>query len=187
MKLTIFAGLIALITTMTAFSGCASSYYIIGPYTVTFAGIEEYKTAIPESGPTLKTDSGISYTGYSRTFLKENDKGSMTIGIYNYADQMYKDDQDPRDALKSLEALKSLIQPNDKTTIENIKTNGKPGILIKKKGTWASGEPSISYFIYYWLDPKTIVSAYFIESPTDKWEDTKKSMMSIDVSRYLPS
>ena len=45
----------------------------------------------------------------------------------------------------------------------------------------------ILYIIYYWLDPKTIVSAYFIESPTDKWEDMKKSMMSIDVSRYLPS
>ena len=87
----------------------------------------------------------------------------------------------------SREVLKSLIELNDKMTIENIKINGKAGILVKEKGTWASGEPATTYFIYYWLDPKTIVSAYFIESPTDKWEDMKKSMMSIDVSRYLPS
>ena len=113
--------------------------------------------------------------------MKENDKGSMTIGIDNYADQMYNDNQDPR------EVLKSLIQPSDKTTIENITINGKLGILTKEMGTWASGEPAVTYFIYFWLDTKTIVSAYFIENPTDKWDDTKKSMKSLEVSRYLPS
>jgi len=181
MKIIKNLNLIALIIIMLAFTGCASSCYTIGPYIVTFDGIEEYKHAIPESGPTFKVDSGVSYTGYDRTFLKENDKGSMTIEIDNYANQMYKDGQDSR------EVLKSLIELNDKMTIENIKINGKAGILVKEKGTWASGEPATTYFIYYWLDPKTIVSAYFIESPTDKWEDMKKSMMSIDVSRYLPS
>jgi len=181
MKLIKFSGLIAFIIITLTFTGCASSFYTIGPYTVTFDGIGEYKHATPESGPTFKVNSGTSYTEYSRTFFKENDKGSMTIGVDNYANQMYKDSQDPR------EVLKNLVQLNDKMTIENIKINGKTGILAEEKGTWANGEPATTYFIYYWLDSKTIISAYFIESPTDKWNNVKKSMMSINVSRYLPS
>ena len=103
-------------------------------------------------------------------------QGSMTIGIDNYAAQMYSANQDPR------EALKSLIQPNENTTIDDIEIDGKPGILTKEKITWAGGEPGFTYNIYYWLDPKTRVLAYFMESPTDMWDDVRKSMMSIKVS-----
>lgn len=103
MKLLKFAGLIALTTAILTFVGCASSYYIIGSYTINFNDIEEYKHATPESGPSRDyTDSGIPYTGNSRTVFKEDDKGSMTIGINNYEDPMYTDNQDPREVLKSL-------------------------------------------------------------------------------------
>jgi hypothetical protein len=178
MKLINAAVSIATITMMLVFAANASSNYAIGPYTVTFDGIEEYKYAgqDPIKPNEFKTDSGISYSEYSRLFWKENMQGSMTIGIDNYAVQMYKDNQDPRDVLKSL------IHPNDKTTIEDITINGKVGILTKEKIVWAGGEPGVTYFLYYWLDPKTRVLAYFMESPTDKWDDMSKSMLSINVS-----
>ena len=128
MKIIKNLNLIALIIIMLAFTGCASSYYTIGPYIVTFDGIEEYKHAIPESGPTFKVDSGVSYTGYDRTFLKENDKGSMTIEIDNYANQMYKDGQDSR------EVLKSLIELNDKALDFKPKGDEPKALDIKAKG-----------------------------------------------------
>lgn len=171
----------ALITAITAalvFAGSASGDYNIGPYTVTFDGIEEYKyTGQDPSVPNeFETDSGISYKEYSRAFWKENMKGYMSIGIDDYAVQMYKENQDPR------EVLKSLIKISDKITIEDINIGGKPGILTKEKFTWPEGYPGATYFIYYWLDAKTRVLAYFQESPTDKWEDLSDSMMSIKVS-----
>jgi hypothetical protein len=176
--LTMMAAILAVLLT----SGCTSSPeqgdYNIGSYTVTFDGIEEYKYAgqDPSVPNEFKTDSGISYKEYGRAFWKENAKGHMSIAIDDYAVQMYKENQDPR------EVLKSLIKMNDEKTIEDINISGKPGILTKEKFTWPEGYPGATYFIYYWLDEKTRVSAYFQERQTDKWEDMSKSMMSIKVS-----
>lgn len=178
MQIIKLSALIAAITAALVFTCNASGDYNIGPYTVTFDGIEEYKyTGQDPSVPNeFKTDSGISYKEYVRAFWKENVKGYMSIGIDDYAVQMYKENQDP------IEVLKSLIEINDKKTIEYIKIGGKPGILTKEKFTWPEGYPGTTYFVYYWLDAKTRVLAYFQESPTDKWKDLSNSMVSIKVS-----
>ncbi len=178
MKLKEFVILIAMVLAVLLIAGCASSGKNIGPYTVTFDGIdEEYKYGGESSkAKEFKTDSGVSYTEYSRMFWKENMEGDITIGVNTYAIPMYNDNQNPR------EVLKSLIEPNDNITIENIEMDGKPGILAKEKFIWAGGEPGATYMLFYWLDPKTRVGAYFMESPKNKWDDASKAMMSIKVS-----
>jgi hypothetical protein len=169
-------------------SGCVSNEAkeSVGPYSVTFAGMENFKPDSNElTGTHFITDDGVGYTQCSRNFWIKDKNGDIGIGfitvsVNKFDSPMY---QEPDNGSSALVKLYSPSSKNTNKSVKSITVDGKSGILITSDST-EFGYAGADHRVAYWLDPRTSISEITLEEINNtNWAAFDTAMTTIQMKK----